>query len=76
MGATTYISAKQLAENLSYTSRHINEYLKDRVFFEGVHYVRLPQSRRILYVWEVIKSDYLGKASSPIPMANGGVCHG
>lgn len=72
----TFMSAKQLSKNLHYTDRHINEYLKDRVFIEGVHYVRLPGCRRVLYVWEAICADMgLGNAGA-IPMANGGVCRG
>jgi hypothetical protein len=73
----TFMTAAQLAERLPYTPRHINEYLKDRVFIEGMHYVRLPGSRKILYVWETIASDLIaGSTPSGIPMANGGVCHG
>jgi hypothetical protein len=74
---TTLLTAQQLGagNKLPYTPRHINEYLKDRVFLEGVHYIRLPGSRRVLYIWEAIQQDYLhGKTS--IPMANGGICHG
>lgn len=71
----TLLTAKQLAPQIHYTARHINEYLKDRVFVEGVHYVRLPQSRRILYIWEAIEDELLG-TSKGIPMANGGLCHG
>lgn len=73
---TTYMTSEQLSENIHYTRRHINEYLKDRVFFEGVHYVRLPGSRRILYIWEAIQADLFAGGSAAIPMANGGVCHG
>lgn len=74
---TTFMTAAQLAERLPYSRRHINEYLKDRVFLEGLHYVRLPGSRRILYVWEAIASDLVaGNAAKGIPMASGGVCHG
>lgn len=72
----TFMSAKQLSQNLPYTDRHINEYLKDRVFLEGVHYVRLPGCRRVLYVWEAICSDMGLGAARAIPMANGGVCRG
>lgn len=70
----TFMNAVQLGKRISYTPRHINEYLKDRVFLEGQHYVRLPGSRKILYIWEAIEQDLSG--GSEIPMANGGVCHG
>ena len=72
----TFMSAKQLSKTLPYTDRHINEYLKDRVFMEGVHYVRLPGCRRILYIWEAICADMQIGATATIPMANGGVCRG
>lgn len=72
----TFMSAVQLGEQINYTPRHINEYLKDRVFLEGRHYVRLPGSRKILYIWESIAEDLENAGSQGIPMANGGVCHG
>lgn len=72
----TFMTAKQLGKVMNYTPRHINDYLKDRVFFEGDHYLRLPGSRRILYIWENIERDLLTDGSSIIPMANGGTCHG
>ena len=73
---TTYMKAAELAAHIPYKARYINEYLKDRVFIEGTHYVRLPGSRRIMYIWETIQMDYLKQAVLEIPMANGGVCHG
>lgn len=73
---TTYMSATQLSEELPYKARYINEYLKNRVFLEGTHYVRLPGSRRIMYIWDAIRIDYLDQRTSSIPMASGGVCHG
>jgi len=74
----TLITGAELAKRLNYSERHIREYIKDRCFVEGVHYVRLPGSRRILYVWENIVSDLFSESNvlDQIPMANGGVCHG
>jgi hypothetical protein len=73
----TFMRAKQLSGNIPYTCRYINEYLKDRVFFEGIYYVRLPGSRRIMYIWEAICADMVANRNgSAVPMANGGVCHG
>lgn len=74
----TFMTGAQLAKRLHYSERHIREYLKDRHFIEGVHYIRLPGSRRILYIWENIANDLLGHTgiTNMIPMANGGVCHG
>ena len=70
----TFMSAEQLGQRIPYSPRHINGYLKDRVFIEGQHYVRLPGSRKVLYIWEEIEAS-LGSGGG-IPMANGGVCHG
>ena len=73
----TLVSSTQLAERLPYTRRHITDYLKDRVFLEGKHYVRLPGSRKVLYIWEAIERDLQdGWAPKGIPMANGGYCRG
>ena len=72
----TYMQAAELATRIPYKARYINDYLKDRVFIEGTHYVRFPGSRRIMYIWEAIQADYLKQAAIEIPMANGGICHG
>lgn len=72
----TYMQAAELATRIPYKARYINDYLKDRVFIEGTHYVRFPGSRRIMYIWEAIQADYLKQTVIEIPMANGGVCHG
>ncbi len=72
----TYMQAAELATHIPYKARYINDYLKDRVFIEGTHYVRFPGSRRVMYIWEAIQTDYLQQTAIKIPMANGGVCHG
>ena len=72
----TYMQAAELATRIPYKARYINDYLKDRVFIEGTHYVRFPGSRRIMYIWEAIQADYLKQTAIEIPMASGGVCHG
>ena len=72
----TLLTAQQLGgSKLHYSPRHINEYLKDRIFIEGIHYIRLPGSRRIFYVWETIQRDFV-TAETGVLMANGGVCNG
>lgn len=38
----TYLTTQELAERINYSTRHVREYLKDRAFIEGVHYVRAP----------------------------------
>lgn len=76
--ALTYLSPGMLAERLPYSERHIREYLKDRIFIEGYHYVRAPGGRRLLFIWERVE-ELLGGTGSPmpsIPLASGGVVHG
>lgn len=74
----TFFTSAQLAKQLHYSERHVREYLKVRHFIEGVHFIRLPGSRRILYIWETIANDLLihARNANTIPMANGGVCNG
>lgn len=74
----TYLTTERLAERLSYSPRHIREYLKDRTFLEGYHYVRAPGGRRLLFIWERIEEELFGETapSRGIPMASGGYLHG
>ena len=75
--SATYLTTEELSELIKYDPRTIRETLKDRVLFEGVHYIRPFGGRKILYVWEVIQRD-IGKPQNLmlIPMANGGHAHG
>ncbi|SFB87349.1 hypothetical protein SAMN05660443_0653 [Marinospirillum celere] len=76
---STYLTVKQLAERLHYNPRYITQSLKDRVLFEGVHYVRPFGGRKVLYVWEAIEDEMSRYSTQPmtgIPMSNGGYCHG
>jgi hypothetical protein len=74
----TYLTAKMLAERLPYSERHIRDYLKDRAFLEGRHYVRAPGGRKIFFIWERIEEDLgaFSGAAGRIPMAAGGFVHG
>ena len=74
----TYITTNELAERLHYNARYITQSLKDRVLFEGIHYIRPFGGRKVLYIWEVIEGDMLkaSKEALAIPMAAGGICHG
>lgn len=73
----TYLTTDELSELIKYDPRTIRETLKDRVLFEGVHYIRPFGGRKILYVWEAIQRD-IGKPQNLmlIQMANGGHAHG
>jgi hypothetical protein len=73
----TYLTTEELAELIKYDARTIRESLKDRVLFEGVHYIRPFGGRKILYIWEAIQKDISKPQSRTlIPMANGGIAHG
>jgi hypothetical protein len=74
--SNTYLTVEELAERIKYEPRYIREQLKDRVFFEGVHYVR-PFGRKILFLWEAVEREMLGEATpvaDAIPLSAGGVC--
>ena len=73
----TYLTTDELAVRIKYDARTIRETLKDRVLFEGIHYIRPFGGRKILYVWEAIQRD-IAKTQNVmfIPMANGGLAHG
>lgn len=77
---STYITVNQLAERLHYNPRYINQALKDKVLFEGTHYIRPFGGRRVLYIWEAIEEELMRfskeETSVSIPMSNGGVCYG
>ena len=74
----TYMTPEMLSKRLPYSERHIREYLKDRVFIEGYHYVRVPGGRRLLFIWERIEELFGGTGSAipRIPLAGGGYVHG
>jgi hypothetical protein len=82
MSESTYLTTEELSSRIKYDIRTIRERLKDRVLFEGVHYVRPFGGRKILYVWETIERDMKLCINSQcanvgmIPMANGGLIHG
>lgn len=73
----TYLTTEELSKLIKYDSRTIRETLKDRVLFEGVHYIRPFGGRKILYIWEAIQKDIAKPQTRTfIPMANGGRAHG
>lgn len=74
----TFLSPEMLSERIPYSTRHIREYLKDRIFIEGYHYVRAPGGRRIMFIWERVE-EALGTAHTldmRIPLAAGGFVNG
>lgn len=71
----TYLTTEKLAERIHYSARHIREYLKDRTFLEGVHYVRAPGGRKLLFIWERIEEEFSTSVNElgQIPLASGGI---
>lgn len=53
----TYLTCSELAERLKVSERTIREDWKDSVLVEGRHYIRPFGKRRLLFLWEPIKSD-------------------
>ncbi|MDZ7902057.1 MAG: hypothetical protein U5L01_05720 [Rheinheimera sp.] len=76
----TYLTTAELSRIIKYDARTIREQLKDRVLFEGIHYIRPFGGRKILFIWEAIQRDLqvpqLQRQREVIPMANGGVAYG
>lgn len=74
----TYLTTDELAERLPYTARTIRDRLKDSVLLEGIHYFRPFGGRKILFIWETIERDMMGRSAAgdsiSIPLASGGVC--
>jgi hypothetical protein len=55
----TYLSTEQLSERIQYTSRTIRNELVDSCLYEGRHYIRPFNRRKILFIWENIEADML-----------------
>lgn len=54
----TYLTTDELAPRLRYDPRTIREGMQS-IMTEGVHYVRGPGGRKLLWIWENIESDML-----------------
>lgn len=61
---TTYLSTEQLSERIHYTPRTIRNELLDSCLFEGRHYIRPFNRRKILFIWENIETDMLSQDDS------------
>ena len=57
--ASTYLTARELAERIKYKPNVINNMLKDSVLIEGIHYVRPFGRRKVLYIWEAVERAML-----------------
>jgi hypothetical protein len=57
--AQTYLTTEELSSKIKYDIRTIRDSLKDRVFFEGVHYIRPFGGRKLLFIWEKVEAVLL-----------------
>ncbi len=74
----TYLTAEELSKRIKYNPRYIRERLKDKVLFEGVHYIRPFGGRKLLFIWEAIAQDLETNITNgiAIPLRRGGTCNG
>ena len=76
--SNTYLTVEELAERIKYDPRYIRENLKDRVFINGIHYIR-PFGRKLLFLWEAVEEEMLSGTAvkdDSIPQTAGGICRG
>jgi len=66
---STYLTTEQLADRIQYNPRTIRNELVDTCLFEGRHYVRPFNRRKILFIWESIEADMLAQAEDTIALA-------
>lgn len=55
--AETYLTTDELAEKIKYDSRTIRETMVDKVFVEGIHFLRPFGGRKLLFIWSRIERD-------------------
>lgn len=67
---STYLTTEQLADRIHYNSRTIRNELVDSCLFEGRHYVRPFNRRKILFIWETIEADMLAQSEDSIALAH------
>lgn len=60
----SYVTVEELSTLIKYDKRVIREQLKDRVLFEGIHYIRPFGGRKILFIWERVEEEMLNGVTS------------
>ena len=65
----TYLTTEQLAERIHYNPRTIRNELLDSCLFEGRHYIRPFNRRKILFIWEQIEEDMMAQSEDSIALA-------
>ncbi len=57
---TEYLTTRELSERIKYDERYIRDSLKDKVLKKGRHYIKPFGGRKILYIWEEVKTAMTG----------------
>lgn len=65
----TYLTTEQLAERIHYNVRTIRNDLIDSCLFEGRHYIRPFNRRKILFIWEHVEQDMLSQVEDSLALA-------
>ncbi|GAA0834161.1 hypothetical protein GCM10009112_23840 [Marinomonas arenicola] len=65
----TYLTTEQLAERIHYNVRTIRNDLVDSCLFEGRHYIRPFNRRKILFIWENVEQDMLSLVEDSLALA-------
>ncbi|MBR7890120.1 hypothetical protein J9B83_14495 [Marinomonas sp. A79] len=66
---STYLTTEQLAERIHYNVRTIRNDLVDSCLFEGRHYIRPFNRRKILFIWENVEQDMLNQVEDSLALA-------
>jgi hypothetical protein len=56
-----YLTTEELSMRIKYEPRYIREYMKDRIFKKGLHYVQPFGGRKILFIWTEIEKMMIDK---------------
>ena len=79
MDKFTYLNAESVAKKLDYSPRYFKEVIVKNFLEENVHYIRGFGGRKLIFIWEKIEEELLGKLQShnfSIPMSSGGFLNG
>jgi hypothetical protein len=66
---STYLTTEQLADRIHYNVRTIRNDLVDNCLFEGRHYIRPFNRRKILFIWEHVEQDMLNQVEDSLALA-------
>ncbi|MBN2429386.1 MAG: hypothetical protein JXK94_13710 [Deltaproteobacteria bacterium] len=67
MKKRSYLTTEEVADRLPYTAKYIRSILKDRVFLEGIHYIRPFGRKKVLYIWEAVEEEMVKASETKKP---------